>query len=214
MLVAKKTSGIVRPEHMDGKRVGLWGDIFQVQPKAFFRKFRVDVQVIPQTYSVNLFLRGGVDVASAMWYNEYHTILNCGLNSEEISSFFFQDYDLNFPEDGIYTVEETFHRDPDLCRAFVRASIRGWDYVFAHPEEALEIVMERLRQAHLPASMVHQRWMLARMKDIMVPPGLTSPIGRLAPEDYDRVTKVLMEAGLIAKIPSLGEFYKDVNASK
>ncbi|MDD5242893.1 MAG: ABC transporter substrate-binding protein, partial [Syntrophorhabdaceae bacterium] len=73
MLVAKKGRGIQKPEDINGKKVGLWRDEFRLQPLAFFKKFNLHVKIIPQSYSVNLFLRDGVDVASAMWYNEYHT---------------------------------------------------------------------------------------------------------------------------------------------
>jgi len=58
-------------------------------PRAFFEKYDLDVQVVRQSFSVNLFLRNGVDVASAMWYNEYHQLLNAGLNPEELTTFFF-----------------------------------------------------------------------------------------------------------------------------
>ena len=67
MLVAKKESGIKEPKDMQGKKVGLWDEIYQVQPRVFFEKFGLKVNVVPQSYSVNMFLRGGVDVASAMW---------------------------------------------------------------------------------------------------------------------------------------------------
>jgi len=66
------------------------------------RKYDLTVQVVPQSFSVNLFLRDGVDVASAMWYNEYHTILNCGIDPDEPTTFFFHEHGLNFPENGIY----------------------------------------------------------------------------------------------------------------
>jgi NitT/TauT family transport system substrate-binding protein len=111
---------------MNGKKVGLWGPIFQIQPKAFIKKYNLNVKIIRQSFSVNLFLRDGVDVASAMWYNEYHTILNSGLNPDELTTFLFHQHGLNFPEDGIYTMKDTFQRDPDLCKAFVKASIEGW----------------------------------------------------------------------------------------
>ncbi|HEY7535476.1 MAG TPA: ABC transporter substrate-binding protein, partial [Thermodesulfobacteriota bacterium] len=100
MLVAKKSSGISTPEDLNGKKVGLWGADFKLQPQAFFRKYNLNVNIIPQSQSVNLFLRDGVDVASAMWYNEYHIILNSGLNPDELTNFFFNEYGLNFPEDG------------------------------------------------------------------------------------------------------------------
>ena len=115
--------------------------IFRFNRKPFFKKYNLQVKVIPQSFSVNLFLRDGVDVASAMWYNEYHTIINSGLNPDELTPFFFHEHGLNFPEDGIYTLEKTFKKDPALSCAFVKASIEGWLYAFSHPEEALDIVL-------------------------------------------------------------------------
>jgi len=207
MLIAKKSSGIKTPKDMNGKKVGLWGPIFQIQPKAFFKRYNLKVKEIRQSYSVNLFLRDGVDVTSAMWYNEYHTILNSGLNPDELTTFFFHEHGLNFPEDGIYALEETFQKDPDLCRAFVNASIEGWQYVFAHPEEALGIVMKNLKKEHIPATLVHQKWMLERMKDLMLSQDARIPVGRLLAEDYNRVAKGLLNNDLIKEIPDFTSFY-------
>lgn len=210
MLVAKKQRGILTPQDMQGKKVGLWGSFFRVQPEAFFRKYRLQVQVIPQSFSVNLFLRDGVDVASAMWYNEYHTILDAGINPEELTPFFFQDHDLNFPEDGIYALSETVERDPDLCRAFVMASMEGWKHAFDHPDETLDMVMKNLKAAHVPATRVHQKWMLERMKDLMLLDRKSIPTGGLGLEDYSRVARILYESELIAKIPRYRDFHKAI----
>jgi len=193
---------------MNGKKVGLWGPVFQIQPRAFIKKYNLEVKVIRQSYSINLFLRDGVDVASAMWYNEYHTILNSGLNPDELTTFFFHEYGLNFPEDGIYSLEENFQKDPELCRAFVRASIEGWRYAFAHPEEALDIVMKNLKKEHIPATRMHQKWMLDRMKDLILPGDAHVPIGRLLPADYYRVAKGLKKNGLIKEILDFSSFYQ------
>jgi len=208
MLVAKKSSGIQSYQDIQGKKVGLWSPIFQVQPRAFFKKYNLQVREVRQSYAINLFLRDAVDVASAMWYNEYHTILNSGLNPDELTTFFFHEHGLNFPEDGIYTLEDTFTTDPDLCVAFVRASVEGWRYAFAHPEEALDIVMRNLRDAHIPATRVHQRWMLNRMRDLMIRQDAETPIGMLEPVDHDRVTRELRESGLIEDIPEITSFHR------
>ena len=211
MLVAFKSSQIVSPKRMAGKKVGMWGPIFQIQPKALFAKYGIEVELVRQSYSVNLFLRGGVDVAPAMWYNEYHTILNSGVNEDELNTFFFYDHGLNFPEDGIYVLEETYEQNPDICRDFVAASIRGWEYAFAHPEEALDIIMAQLKKVHIPATRVHQRWMLNRMQDLMVDKDNgQKPMGRLDAEDYKRVGEALMEYQMISEIPAFSDFYKEV----
>ena len=213
MLVAKKASGIVNPRDMDGRKVGLWGPVFQMQPRAFFKKYDLTVRVVPQSFSVNLFLRDGVDVASAMWYNEYHTILNCGIDPDELTTFFFNEYGLNYPEDGIYCLEETYEKDPELCAAFVRASIEGWRYAFDHPDEALAVTMRNLRKEHIPTTMVHQRWMLERMKDLILPEGDSGDMGGLMPQDYSRVARGLKGMGLIESIPRFTSFYKVIRES-
>jgi NitT/TauT family transport system substrate-binding protein len=207
MLIAKKSHHITKPRDMDGKKVSLWGDEFQIQPRAFFKKYDLNVKTVPQSFSVNLFLRDGVDVASAMWYNEYHTIVNSGLNPDELTTFFFYDHGLNFPEDGIYTLEETFKRDPSLSRAFVRASIEGWLCAFSNPEEALDIVLRFIEQAKIPANRIHQKWMLNRMRDLTSFPDRPGPMGMLQPTDYQRVSHVLHESALIEGKPDYQSFF-------
>lgn len=207
MLIAKKARGIKRPEDLQGKKVGLWGNDFRIQPMAFFKKHNLMVKIIPQSYSVNLFLRDGVDAASAMWYNEYHTILNAGINADELTTFFYSDFGLNFPEDGIFVMEETLKKDPALVCAFVKASMEGWMYAFSHPDRAVDTVLKYMTAANVPANRVHQKWMFERMKDIIMPveQGAGEP-GVLKKEDYERVALELKNGGLITNIPDYDEF--------
>jgi NitT/TauT family transport system substrate-binding protein len=213
ILVTKKTSGIGSPADLRGKKVSLWTD-FRLQPQAFFRKYGVEIKPVYQGATMNLFLRGGVAAASAMWYNEYHALLNSGLNEDELRPFFFDQHGLNFPEDGIYCLEETFRRDADLCRRFVRASLEGWEYAFANPEESLDVVMRYIRKANVGTNRVHQKWMLARMRDIILPRGNNTVLGRLKREDYLRVAGEMKESGLIKEIPPYGEIYADCTSRK
>jgi len=206
ILVAKKGSGISKPSDLQNKKVSMWPN-FQVQPRAFFRKYGIEVKPVSQGATVNLFLRGGVDAASAMWYNEYHTIINAGINEDELTTFFFDRYSLNFLEDGIYVLKETYERDRELCCKFVKASIAGWKYAFENPDEATDIVMKYINDAHAGGNRVHQRWMLARMKDLMQPVDPNVSIGDLNQKDYDTVARELQKSGLIKTILPFGEFY-------
>jgi NitT/TauT family transport system substrate-binding protein len=208
ILVAKKKSEIEQPQDLNGKKVGLWAGQFYLQPNVFFQKYGLKVNVIPNYSSVSLFLKGGVDAMSAMWYNEYHTILNSGLNSEDLTLFFFSQLGLNFPEDGIYCKEETLQQDTEMCAAFVRASMKGWLYAFENQDEALDIVMKHARAAHTGTNRAHQRWMLARMKDLIIPDGDTSYLGKLNPIDYGLVGGILKNLHLIEQIPKFTDFYQ------
>ncbi len=208
MLAAKKASGIVKPQDLDGKKVGLWEGHFYLQPMLFFKKFGVNVEVIPNYTSVGLFLKGALDAMSVMYYNEYHTLIQNGLDADELTTFVFSDYDLNFPEDAIFTLESTYKKDPDLCKRFVDASIKGWIYAFDHQEEALDIVMKYVNQANTPTNRPHQKWMLAKMKELVEVTADGRKIGRLYREDYLRVAKIMLEQKMISEIPIFEEFYR------
>ncbi len=207
MLVAKKSSDIRKLQDLDGKKVALW-ESFQLQPLALFRKYHLHVNVIPQAHSINLFLSGGADAASAMIYNEYHIILNSGLNPDELTTFFFYDYGLNFPEDGIYMLEKNYNKDPAAAAAFVKATLEGWKYAFEHKDEAVEVVLRRMREAHLPANLMHQKWMLEKMQGLIYPEGPATRAGELKRADYERVASELARSGGWQSV-AYDSFYRD-----
>jgi NitT/TauT family transport system substrate-binding protein len=207
MLVAKKASGILEPKDLNGKKVGLWGEDFRGQLLAFFRKYHLTVKTVPQGTTMNLFLRGGVDAASAMWYNEYHLLLNAGLNPDELTAFFLADHGFNFPEDGLYCLESTYAKKPQVCRAFVQATLEGWRYAFAHPTEALNIVMQYVTAAKVSTNRMHQKWMLERMQTMIMPAGEHGSMGILKRRDYDQVAAALEASALIAEVPPYSQFF-------
>ncbi len=209
MLVARKSSGITSLQDLQGKRVSLWESTFGVPARALLKKHNITVRFIPQGFSVNLFLRGGADVTSVMVYNEYFTLLMSGLETDELTVFPLGEMGLDFPEDGLYVLEESFLRRPQVWKAFVEASLEGWRYAFAHPEEALDVIMDQLRRAHVPASRVHQRWMLEQMRRSMgVSDENRSAAGVLREKEYRNVAETLHALGVISSYPSYEVFYR------
>jgi NitT/TauT family transport system substrate-binding protein len=210
MLVSKKSSGIKTPQDMNGKKVGIWGGDFQIQPMAFFKKYKLDVKTIMQGNSINLFFFDGIDVTTAMWYNEYHTIINSGFNKDELNTFFFSDYGLNFPEEGIYCSEDFYRNNPETCKSFVQATLEGWKYSFEHPEEAVNIILNHIKEVNLPVNKAHQHWMLDRMKDLIFPSKNMNEFENLSKDNYMLVADKLKEGGLIKEIPAYDVLYKPV----
>lgn len=210
MFVAKKSDGIRTPRDLDGKKVSLWDGGLRLQGEIFLKKYGLNVTKIRQAYTINLFLAGGVDAAMAMWYNEYHTIVGSGLDPEDLSVFFFKDHGINVPEDGIYTLEERHCADPALSKAFVEASLEGWRYAFDHPDEAVDIVLDRMRADGLPANREHQKWMLESVQQLMAADGGRPAMGRLSPDDYLAVSRMLRDNDLIANVTEFSSFYVPV----
>ncbi|WP_272936644.1 ABC transporter substrate-binding protein [Syntrophus gentianae] len=199
---------------LHGRKVGLWGGPFAIPPRAFFRKYGLRVHEVPQSYTVNLFLHGGIDVASAMWYNEYHTILNAGIDPDELSIFLLKDYGIDLPEDGLYTIEKTLKNDPGLAKGFAQASLDGWNYAFAHPEETLDVVIRYMREAKLPADRMHQKWMLERLRDLIISRGNQGVLGILSRSDYTAAGQILLKNGEIRTLPGFKAFMGQFDAQQ
>jgi NitT/TauT family transport system substrate-binding protein len=147
-----------------------------------------------------------------MWYNEYHVILNAGVDAAQLNTLFLSDQGMNFPEDGLYTLEKTLKNDPVLVDAFASASLEGWRYAFAHPEEALDIVVKYMHLAQVPANRIHQKWMLDRMHDLVIPGKGKGALGRLNRLDYEAVGDAMRREGLIQNYPDYTAFTRRYNA--
>ncbi len=208
MLIARKSRGINALIDLNGRRIGLWQGDFKIQPDSLFKLQHLNVIEVPMYSTVNLFLKRAVDVISAMWYNEYDTLLNSGFSQDELTTFFFSDYGLNFPEDGIYCLEETLKEKPEVCKSFVQASLQGWMYAFNHQDETINVVMRCAEAAHTGTNRAHQMWMLARMKDLILPVGNKTILGALDEEQYKLVTTTLLSLGLIDNPPLFEDFYR------
>jgi NitT/TauT family transport system substrate-binding protein len=211
LLIAKKSSGIITPADMDDQKIAVWSGPFLNIPKPFFKKYNISPKVIPIGSTNNLFLLGGADITIANWFDEYHTIISSGFDTNELRVFPFSEYGLNFPEDGIYCLESTYKKDPKLCSDFVKGSIEGWQYAFDHMNETLDIIMKYVKLYKVTTNRVHQRWMLARMKDLFLSNGgnITNTI--LSKSEYELTGNSLKENKIIKEIPKYELFFRFSN---
>ena len=88
----------------------------------------------------------------------------------------------------------------------MQASLEGWNYAFAHPDETLDIVLNYMREAKLPASRMHQKWMLDQLHDLIMPKGNQKVTGDLTYNDYKTAGHILLKAGEIQTIPDFNAF--------
>ncbi len=213
MLLAKKSSGIKTIQDMNGKKAGIWSG-FELQPMTLFKKFNLDVKIIPIGNTNNLFLMNGVEITNANLFDEYHSIINNGFNPDELNKFYFADYGLNFLEDGIYCLSDKIKQDPALCSDFINATLESWKYAFDHPEEAIEITIKYKKQQNIPANRSHSEWMLKCYRDLYIPRGKTEINTELSRKDYDIISKILFENKMISRIPAYNDFYKPYSSLK
>jgi NitT/TauT family transport system substrate-binding protein len=166
---------------------------------------------VPQAYNIDAFLVGAYDVASAMYYNEFNKFYLSGIDQDELVQFFYSDYGLNFPEDGIYCTSLTYEKKPGLCRKMRRGILKGWEYAFDHEEETLDILMEYCEKFHVRTNRAHQKWMLNAIKEAVVYQVGDDPTkwGVLKKDDFLRVAEELKQQGFIQTVPQYENFYKE-----
>jgi NitT/TauT family transport system substrate-binding protein len=208
MLVTFEDSDIDSIKEMESQRVGMWGGHFNILPRALFKRENVNIRRIPQNVSMAPLLEHAVDVASAMYYNEYHQLYQAGVDYDELKVFQFADLGLNFPEDGIYTMQDFRQAEPDVCRRFVQASLDGWRLAFEKPEEALQAVIKRVDASNLASNLAHQRWMLRAMLELISYRVGQQGLGALSPADFNLVNNVLTDQGLISAPVEMDTFYR------
>lgn len=209
VLIAWKEQGINQVPDLDSRRISIWEGGFRTAFLNLFQAKGISPSVIPQYYSVNLFLNKGVDACSAMYYNEYHMIYQAGIDQEELETFFVKDYGFGFPEDGIYCLEKTFQANPDICRAFTKATLEGWRYAAEHPDETLDIVMKYVQKAYVPTNQPHMKWMLEKILPSIVPVEDSNwRMGHLSRDSYENTAQSMKLHGSIKSYPAYEVFYK------
>ncbi len=197
LFVAKSSSGIENIGDLQGKKIGIWQGGFSEVPMAMIGDYDLEVEWVPIMSTINLFLMDGVDLMTVMWYNEYNQIYLSGINEDEMNTFFLSDHGFDVPEDGLYTMKETrVGRSADL-KAFVEATQRGWDHAAENKDYTVELVVEIMRKAHIPANAAHQRWMLERVLDLQGSGDKEVARWQLHPDDFHMAVTILKDREMI-----------------
>ena len=102
------------------------------------------VKVLKQGFNVDPLIQKQADCISTMTYNEYWQVIDAGYKPEQLVVFKYEDQGVATLEDGLYAMEDKL-KDPafvDKMAKFVKASMKGWEYARAHPDEAVKIVLD------------------------------------------------------------------------
>jgi NitT/TauT family transport system substrate-binding protein len=198
MLVAWRDRGIRHVKDLRGRRVSMWQEDLSAPFLDFLSVEGADAVLVPQYFSVELFLRRGVDACAAMEYNEYHVILQAGVDPGQLTVARLRDAGFGVPEDGLYSLDSFACANPDTLERFAAASLAGWRWAAQHQDEALDLTMEHMRHDHVPGNRSHMRWMLTTLLPSIFPSaGDPWTFGRLRREDYDRTLVRLSEHRLV-----------------
>jgi NitT/TauT family transport system substrate-binding protein len=200
-LVCPKYTGIKTPDDFKGKTLGVWFYGNEYPFYAWMHKLGLKtdggpdgVTVLKQSFDVQPLIQKQADCISVMTYNEYGQVLDAGFKPEELVVFNYSAMGNDLLEDGLYVLEDKL-ADPafkDKMVRFVRASMKGWDYALANPEEAAQIVVDNGGQ-----DLKHQIYMMGEVAKLTA-----GGNGVLDEAAYERTEKALLDQKIITQKPS------------
>ena len=152
------------------------------------------VTVLKQSFDVQPLIQKQADCISVMTYNEYWQLIDAGYKPEDLIVFNYSAMGNDLLEDGLYALEGDLAKPEfkDKMVRFVRASMKGWNYAVANPDEAAEIVMDNGGQDEN-----HQKRMMGEVAKL-----IAGANGVLDEAAYDRTAKALLDQKIIEKEPT------------
>ena len=197
MLTCWKDTGITSVEDFRGKTIGVWFFGNEYPFLSWMSQVGIPtdggdegVTVLKQGFNVDPLLNREADCISTMTYNEYGQVLDAGVSEDELVTFKYEDQGVATLEDGIYVLEENLD-DPvfvDKMVRFVRASMEGWKWAEANPEDAAGIVLDYDETgAQGEAAQIRMMGEVAKLT--------AGSDGSLDPADFDRTVATLLAGG-------------------
>ncbi len=183
--VSFKDKGISSPADLRGKKVGNWGfgneyELFAAMTEAGLDPAK-DVTLVQQQFDMQALLKGYIDAAQAMDYNEYAQVLEAKnpatgqlYQPSDFTVLNWNDVGTAMLQDAVWANTEKLESDPayqDTTVKFLTAAMKGWVFCRDNAQKCRDIVVAK--GSKLGAS--HQLWQMNSINQLIWPS--TSKIG-------------------------------------
>jgi NitT/TauT family transport system substrate-binding protein len=205
-----KAANITTPASMAGKKIGSWlggnePELFAALTKASLDPTKQNV--IKQNFDMSGLLKGDLDVAQAMIYNEYAQVLEAKnpttgklYTSDDLNLVDFNDPAVGTAmlQDQIFATDKWLKtgNNADIAAKFLQATFKGWIFCRDNAQKCVDIVLAKGSQ--LGAS--HQAWQMNEINALIWP----SPkgIGLLDKALYDQTISVATTYKVLKAAPA------------
>ncbi|TYK65227.1 ABC transporter substrate-binding protein [Colwellia echini] len=167
--------------------------------------------LVPHSFDNMALNRADVDVVSAYKTNQVIRYKELGI---EINVLDPSSYGIDFYGDLIFTSEANVKKQPDRVEAFVRASLKGWQYALDNPEETVDLILKKYNtQSDRKQLLLEAAGIKNNIKLNYV------PLGTMHEQRFNRIANIYKELGLVNKsntlvgltLKSYGEQTKQLN---
>ena len=221
--VSFKDKGISSPSDLKGKKVGNWGfgneyELFAGMTGAGLDPAK-DVTLVQQQFDMQALLKGDIDAAQAMDYNEYAKVLEAKnpatgklYQPADFTTINWNDVGTAMLQDAIWADTSKLESDQayqDTTVKFLTAALKGWVFCRDNPEKCRDIVVAR--GSKLGKS--HQLWQMNEINQLIWPS--TSKIGLVDESAWNKTVDIAQKtknaegATVLTKAPEGTAFTND-----
>jgi len=173
---------------------------------AYFKHEGVNLaglNIRPHTQRLEDFIEGRVDAISAYVSDQPFMLKQAGV---PYLIFTARAGGIDFYGDNLFTTEAQVRDHPERVRAFRAASLRGWDYALAHPEQIADLILARYTKRH---SREHLLFEAEKTAELMHP-GVIE-VGHNNPGRWRHIAQTYAEFGLLPMDFNFDGFLYEVN---
>jgi NitT/TauT family transport system substrate-binding protein len=200
--VSFKDKNITAPANFKGKKIGNWGfgnefELFAGITKAGLDPAK-DVQLVQQDFDMKALLKGDIDAAEAMTYNEYAQVLEAKnpatgalYKPTDFNVVSYNDAGVGMLQDAVWADGKKITGDKDYqdtATKFLKASMKGWVYCRDNAQKCADLIVSK--GSKLGAS--HQLWQMNEINKLVWPS--PSGIGILDTAAWAQTVKIAQEA--------------------
>jgi diguanylate cyclase (GGDEF)-like protein/PAS domain S-box-containing protein len=154
---------------------------------------------LPNSGKIDDLIQGKTDVVSAYSTDE---IDNYKKRNVEINIIDPRNYGVDFLGDNLFTTEEEIKLHPQRVDKFLRATLKGWEYAIAHPDEITQLIFDQYNTQH--NTLEHLQFEARETLKMITPNAV--PIGFTDSKRFERIAQIYQELKLVKSIEKLDGF--------
>lgn len=211
VLIARQDRGNQSVHDLAGKRLMLEPQSEELI--AYLKKEDLPLsamQVQSHSFSVQDLLDRKIDAISAYITSEPYQLNQAGFSYQMYTP---RSTGIDFYGDNLFTSESEIQQHPERVKAFIAASIKGWEYAIAHQEEMIELILSRYpNKIGSPNTRDFLRFEAAQtralLRDDLV------PVGYMNPGRWQSIADTYVQLGMLNPDFHLDGFMYRSNDSK
>ncbi len=189
VLLARKE--ILSPSDLIGKKVMMLNKSMDTDLLAMLSNEGVNknsVGVLASSFELQDLIDGKVDAYNAYLTNEAYFLKWQNFPFTVINP---RSYGVDFYSDILFTTEDEIRLHPERAKAFRQASIDGWNYALEHPDEIIELLINKY---YVEKSRRHLRYEAEAVRPLVVPDLIE--IGHMNPARWQNMADTFVKAGM------------------